>query len=709
MYPTTAPPGAVVVYKRRFSAIVQSRYLGYRQTNFSNPLIISMIEHISFNPALRVSDDIELLRATVGRFQRIFTGSGYGFWEWDLQTQHIEWSGGFWERLGYTVEDAASISDAPAVLTYIHPDDREIAIEGTRQHLRSGKPLDVSYRIRTKCGDYIWTQVRADSLRDDNGQVMIMSGVNFDITEIKKVEAALRESEARQVRIIQASSDGIWEWYPDRGGFHFSHRCWELLGYDDLDDVLTEGEDRLKIWRKHIYPQDMPKFDHALVEHMAGRAPFDVEYRLVSTLGEIRWIRGRGRAVFNERGRPIMMSGSNMDITEVKRAEERVIQAKEQAEKANRAKSEFLSGMSHELRTPLNAILGYAHLFEYDDNLRSQQIDNVREIRKAGEHLLQLINDVLDLAKIESGNMTVSLEPVLVSRLITECFTLVQPQADAKGIRLSSYLAEFSNTYVIADHVRFKQALLNLLSNAVKYNYMGGEVEVKLATQLGQQLRISVRDTGRGIPLHHQSEVFQPFNRLSAENTSIEGSGVGLVITKQLVEMMQGCLDFTSAEGVGTTFWIDFPMATEWNTDSSIRTVASQSYIPAALHVKRTCKVLYIEDNPTNIRLLQQIFARYPQLDLDIAEEAFLGIYKARSLLPDLIILDINLPGMDGYEVLGVLKNDPATRAIPVIGLSANAMPYDIERGRKADFFDYLTKPVDIHRLIDVFNELLKD
>ncbi len=668
-----------------------------------------MIEHISFNPSLQQSDDIELLRETVGRFQRIFNGSGYGFWEWNLQTQHIEWSGGFWERLGYGPEDAENISDAAKVLTFMHPDDREFAIEAARQHLRTGKPLDVSYRIQTKNGSYIWTQVRADSLRDAQGRATIMSGVNFDITEIKKVEAALRESEARQVRIIQASSDGIWEWYADRGGFHFSHRCWELLGYDDLDDVLTEGEDRLKIWRKHIYPQDLAKFDNALVEHMAGRAPFDVEYRLISTHGEIRWIRGRGRAVFNEKGQPIMMSGSNMDITEVKRAEERVIQAKEQAEQANRAKSEFLSSMSHELRTPLNAILGYTQLFEYDGNLKSQQIDNVREIRKAGEHLLQLINDVLDLAKIESGSMTVSLEPVLVSRLIVECFTLVQPQADAKGIRLVSSLAEFANTYVIADHVRFKQALLNLLSNAVKYNHVGGEVEVKLMSQPGQQLRISVRDTGRGIPLQRQHEVFQPFNRLSAENTTIEGSGVGLVITKQLVEMMQGKLDFTSVEGIGTTFWIDFPMASEWNADTVIRSPSSKDYSPAVLQVKRRCKVLYVEDNPTNIRLLQQVFARYPQLDLDIAEEAFLGIYKARSQQPDLIILDINLPGMDGYEVLAVLKNDPTTSQIPVLGLSANAMPYDVERGRNSGFYDYLTKPVDIHHLIDAFNKLLLD
>ena len=668
-----------------------------------------MIEHISFNPALQFSDDMELLRTTVGRFQRIFNGSGYGFWEWDLRTQHIEWSGGFWERLGYDQEDARTISDAATVYTYLHPDDREFAMEATRQHLRSGVPLDVSYRIRTKSGEYIWTQVRADSLRDENGHATIMSGVNFDITEIKKVEAALRESEARQVRIIQASSDGIWEWYADRGGFHFSHRCWELLGYDDLDDVLTEGEDRLKIWRKHIYPLDLAKFDQALVDHMAGRGLFDVEYRLVSVQGEIRWVRGRGRAVFNEKGQPIMMSGTNMDITEVKRAEERVIQAKELAEKANRAKSEFLSSMSHELRTPLNAILGYTQLFEYDDNLKPQQVENVREIHRAGQHLLQLINDVLDLAKIESGNMTVSLEPVLVSRLIAECFTLVQPQADAKGIRLSSSLGDFANTYVVADHVRCKQVLLNLLSNGVKYNVVGGDVEVTLSAQAGQRLRIAVRDTGRGIPLARQSEVFQPFNRLSAENTTIEGSGVGLVITKQLVEMMQGHLDFTSAEGAGSTFWIDFPMATEWNAEPVVSAPASLDFTPANLNVQRRCQILYVEDNPTNIRLLQQILVRYPQLDLDIAEEAFLGIYKARSTQPDLIILDINLPGMDGYEVLSVLKNDPVTSAIPVIGLSANAMPYDIERGQKAGFYDYLTKPVNIQRLIDVFNELLHD
>ena len=438
-----------------------------------------MARHLSFRDDLSNSDDVNTLRQTLARFQRIFNGSGYGFWEWDLATQRIDWSGGFWEQLGYGPEDEAAINDARQLYAFIHPDDVEDVREATREHLRSGEPLNTCYRIRTKQDDYIWTQARADSIRDENGRALYISGVNFDITELKEAEAALRESEARQVRIIQASNDGIWEWYAGRGGFHFSSRCWELLGYEDQDDVLTQGEDRLKVWRNHIYPDDLSKFDQALAEYLQNKGAFDFEYRIISTQGEIRWIRCRGRAYFNEEGRAIRMSGTNMDITDIKRAEERVMQAKVAAEKANQAKSEFLSSMSHELRTPLNAILGYAQLFEYDGNLTHNQVDNLHEIRKAGEHLLQLINDVLDLAKIESGKMTVSLEPVLTSRVVAECFTLVQPQADAKSIKLYANLHQLESTYVIADNVRLKQALINLLSNAVKYNAMGGEVELR--------------------------------------------------------------------------------------------------------------------------------------------------------------------------------------------------------------------------------------
>ncbi|WP_347332288.1 hybrid sensor histidine kinase/response regulator [Marinimicrobium locisalis] len=656
--------------------------------------------------------DAAQLRDLVARYRRIFNGSGYGFWEWDLNTHRIDWSGGFWESLGYDDEDKLCISDAHQLPDYIHPDDRNGMLEAVREHLRSGEPLNTSYRILTKRDGYVWTQVRANSIRDEYGRVLYISGVNFDITELKNVEAALRESEARQARIIQASNDGIWEWYADRKGFHFSNRCWEHAGYDEKDDVVIRGQNRISVWRSHIHPQDLPKFDQTLADHMAGRAPFDIEYRIFGKDGDIRWIRARGRASFDLEGNPVRMSGTNMDITDIKRAEERVVQAKETAEKANQAKSDFLSSMSHELRTPLNAILGYAQLFQYEENLTSSQVDNAREIRKAGEHLLQLINDVLDLAKIESGRMTFSMEPVLVSRVVAECFTLIQPQADTMNVRFSADMNRLESTYVVADNVRLKQALLNLISNAVKYNRVGGEVEVRLTEQEDNRLRITVRDSGQGIPVSRQNEVFQPFNRLNAEYTKIEGSGVGLVITKQLVEMMGGKLAFESTEGVGTEFWMDLPMSTEWNQDLVADRQSQGSHSvsrPEHLAVERPCTILYVEDNPSNIRLMQQVLSRYPQLTLEVAEEAFLGIYKARSERPDIIILDINLPGMDGYEALSVLKRDPVTMNIPVVGLSANAMPYDIERGKSAGFYDYLTKPVEINHLMHTLNALLSD
>lgn len=664
-----------------------------------------MNKNISIRTDLQESDDIDVLRGTIARFQRIFNGSGYGFWEWDLRTHHIDWSGGFWERLGYKPDEEHDLSDANKILGYMHRDDREPTVEVAKHHFRTGEPLNTSYRIRTKQGDYIWTQVRADSLRDENNRVIFMSGVNFDITALKKAEDALRESESRQERIIQSTNDGIWEWYANKSGFHFSSRCWELIGYDANDDEITKGEDKLVVWRNHIHPQDLAKFDTALSEHMEGKAPFDLEYRLIGKNKDTHWIRARGRASFNTEGKPTRMSGSNMDMTRIKRAEERVIQAKEAAEKANQAKSEFLSSMSHELRTPLNAILGYAQLFEYDLNVTQSQITNVREIRKAGDHLLQLINDVLDLAQIESGKMTVSLEPVLVSRIIVEAFTLVQPQADAKSIKLFSTLNDLDNCYVTADNVRFKQALINLLCNSVKYNHMGGEVEVNLRLISDNKLRINVRDNGMGIPANRQAEVFQPFNRLNAEFSKIEGSGVGLVITKQLVEMMQGKLDFMSTEGVGTEFWIDLPLATEWN-QTQHEVIKSVEYNLEKLTFSSSKKVLYIEDNPTNIRLMEHFFAQHSNLILDVAVEPFIGIYKARSNQPDLIILDINLPGMDGFEALHILQKDPMTQHIPAIGLSANAMPYDIARGLESGFIEYLTKPVNINQLIATLNRL---
>ncbi|MDN3637189.1 PAS domain-containing protein [Simiduia curdlanivorans] len=648
----------------------------------------------------------EEMRAQLERYNRIFHGSGCGFWEWNLDTNQLYWEGRFWDGLGYDAEVRSSMTSASDMFNFVHPDDVAVIEAAVQSHVIHGAPYSAEYRIRKADGDYAWTQTRGSSRRAADGKVHFLSGVNVDITELKETAARLTESEARHERIIEASNDGIWEWNREDKTLDFSNRCWQQLGYEEHDEVLTRGRNRLQLWYELMHPEDVSRFKDTLATHISQGVPFDIEYRMKAVDGRYRWIKGRGSASLNAAGEVVSMAGSNMDITLIKEAEERVMQAKEAAERANRAKSEFLSSMSHELRTPLNAIMGFAQLFDYDNNLTSEQQENVREIRKAGSHLLQLINDVLDLAKIESGKLTLSLEPVLPARVVRECVQLVQSLADSRAIKMSVDFRKWSGTYIHADSVRLKQVLLNLMSNAIKYNRMGGSVEVVFYMSDEENVRIGVRDSGYGIPEVKRKEMYQPFNRLGAEGGKIEGSGVGLVITRRLMEMMGGTIDFESRVGHGTTFWLTFKKSTQ--QDAVPFNVTNTPLARAELNISKPHRVLYIEDNPSNIRVIRQFCQRFDLLQLEVAEEAFFGLYKARTFLPDFIILDINLPGMDGYEVLEVLKADPQLADIPVIALSANAMSFDIERGRKAGFFEYLTKPVDINALILTLNRLVR-
>ena len=374
--------------------------------------------------------------------------------------------------------------------------------------------------------------------------------------------------------------------------------------------------------------------------------------------------------------------------------------ARNVAEIANRAKSEFLSNMSHELRTPMNAILGFGQLLGCDDTLSDESKDFVQEIRKAGEHLLELINEVLDLAKVESGHIDLSLEAVAVCPIIAECLSMVSSQADKHNIKLSH--AGLQGIAVRADHMRLKQALLNLLSNAIKYNSRGGSVHVEVRPAGKERLCILVTDTGPGIPASHLTELFQPFSRLDAENSCIEGTGIGLTITRRIVEMMGGTVDVKSEMGTGSTFWIELP--TEVLPEEPDR-VAGKSAALAQHTVQHS--VLYIEDNPANLKLVVQLLGRRKHLHLLTAHTPELGIALALSRHPDLILLDINMPGMDGYQVLEVLKADASLKNIPIIAVTANAMTRDIERSRTAGFTEYLTKPLDIVKFYALLDKLL--
>lgn len=382
-------------------------------------------------------------------------------------------------------------------------------------------------------------------------------------------------------------------------------------------------------------------------------------------------------------------------------------QEKERAERASQAKNEFLSAMSHELRTPLNSVLGYAQLMQNSKKhpLPERQQQQARQIYKSGEHLLSLINEVLNLAKIEAGHVSVSMEPIWLHTVADDAVQTMQTLAEQADIRLIHQPEYLPQIQVSVDYTRFKQVLINLLSNAIKYNQPGGEVELKWQTDVDEQVTLVVRDTGIGIPAARQAELFQPFNRLGAENTAIEGTGVGLAITRTLVEQMEGELTFQSEEGTGSTFSVSLPILESRGTTSANfveQPIAQPLPEPNSL----TLQILYIEDNPANQQLMQDIFADYPQIHLTCTHDAKIGLALAREHQPDLILLDINLPGLDGYGALKLARQDPKLQHTRIAALSANALAKDQRKGLAAGFDHYLTKPLDVNELLTIVQQL---
>ena len=535
--------------------------------------------------------------------------------------------------------------------------------------------------------------------RDDDGRVVAAALLTRDITEQERHRVALETREAEQRALLEAFPGYIGR-LDARMHFTYANQRLAQLLQTKAEDVPGRSAD-LVVPREHpLHSEGLagralagePVAFESHHEPRDGGAPLDLQVTLA-----------RGT---DPQSGEVALYVFAIDISARKRAETALIAARDEAERANRAKSQFLSQMSHELRTPLNAILGFGQLLQSDPRqaLADHQQPWVREILRGAEHLLELINEILDLGRIESGELLLEPSQVDLQDLAAECVGLVETLATQRGVQLRPLPPELAGRTMGADRRRLKQVLLNLLGNAIKYNRPGGQVALQVSDDDGL-VRLAVRDDGPGLSADEQSRLFQPFERLAAARSAIEGTGIGLALSRRLVEAMGGRIGVDSQPGQGCSFWLCLPPQPPAPAEPPVPAEAPPENPPADGAPLRT--VLYIEDNSVNVLLMEAMLARVPGLRLLSALHPHEGLRLAHAEVPELVLLDIQLPDMNGFEVLAKLREDPALHAVPVVAVSANALQRDIDAALAAGFNAYLTKPVVMEELVTVVQQAL--
>ncbi len=641
--------------------------------------------------------DLEQQQARLQEMQNI---AHIGSWEFSLSDNSYYWSDEMYSLLGY--EKGKVIPSAELMLFRVEPSDQKKVITAHQKIQEDCKPQVVLYQINPSLGEpryvreYLTCRVNNDG---SNHIVATVQDVTLDYTQTAELN--------RLATIVTNASD--------------------FIGISDINGIplfLNEAG------RKMVGIQsDKELFDNTVPDFFpADLQPKVLNEILPTVVNDGRWVgeidfqhfhnNSRIPVLFNIfriddpiTGEPINFATVTKNVAEQKQAElelkqyrdnleetveQRTLQlvkARDDAEQANRSKSEFLSHMSHELRTPLNAIIGFSDLTLQDEEhkLNETQRDNLQEIRNAGSHLLSLVNKVLDLSRIEKGKLELDITNVSVHEVIEECLLQVTPITQQANLSVKSMIPK--NVTVKADALRLKQIILNLLSNAIKYNKQSGSIEIFSASSSPDTYRICIKDTGVGIEAIDLTRIFSPFERLVSVNDGIEGSGVGLSLCKEFIIGMDGDIGVESQPGIGSTFWIELPIVIR---DTENKPVATNN---------EKIQVLYVEDNPANVKLVAKVFEGELDVDLVVAETGSEGLHKLNSQQVNLILLDINLPDMNGFQFMEQLNNSQNLRNIPVIAVTANAMKEQIERGKQLGFRSYLTKPIDINQLTGTVRE----
>ncbi|MEO8378592.1 MAG: PAS domain S-box protein [Acidobacteriota bacterium] len=544
--------------------------------------------------------------------------------------------------------------------------------------------------------------VSVTALRDDQSAIIGYLLIGTDNSARKHVEEKLRWTEESFRLMVESVSDyAIVMLDPEGRVVSWNTGAERIKGYSAEEIV---GQHFARFYPHNDVEDHKPQRDLDLA---AASGRYEDEGWRVRKDGSMFWANVVFTAIRDQAGVLRGFAKLTRDLTERNKVEAALTNAKATAEKANLAKSDFLSSMSHELRSPLNAILGFAQLMESDSPAPSVvQGESIAQILQAGWYLLDLINEILDLAIIESGKLSMSLEPVSLGEVMLECQSMIEPLAQRRGIRM--HFPAFDRAYSVkADRTRLKQVLINLLSNAIKYNEVGGSVVVECSeTSTDGRVRVTVTDSGAGLTPEKVAQLFQPFNRLGQAGNAEEGTGIGLVVSKRLVELMDGVIGVESTVGMGSVFWVELLSTAPLTLTPHVEPVSMVAEaVPAGAHLRT---LLYVEDNPANLKLVERLVARRSDLRLLSAIDGNRGVELARTCQPDVILMDINLPGISGIDALKILREDKATSHIPVVALSANAIPRDIQKGLEAGFFRYLTKPIKVNEFMDALNIALE-